>query len=371
LSSEDLARVRLLFFGEPAAGLDKLGLAARSLGYVSDDWRLRDAYRAADLFVLPSLEDNLPNTMLEAMACGTPVLASDSGGMPDVIRHGDNGLLAPRGNVQAFCAALQAALADAGRLQAMGIKARCDIEHEHSLATIARRHVALYEELRGTGPMRGRRDREIADSCIAPEVPASGELLTDPDFTSAMSARPERWRRLTADLENARRLLRAGGIRELARQGVRLARLLLAVRKASVAPLASAEVVLGDGFRALEGPYPEMNLPRLAWIERPTAEILVRRGVKAVDVTVGLQFVRSQPVRIAADGSCAQATFGANFCNRDGSSHRLTVRISPGCDWARVRVQLEEGAESATPEVLLTEVVTTPGLEASFDEATP
>ena len=362
LSSEDLARVRLFFFGEPAAGLDKLGFAARSLGYVSDDWLLRDVDRAADLFVLPSLEDNLPNTMLEAMACGTPVLASDCGGMPDVIRHDENGRLAPRGDVQAFCAALQAALADAGRLQAMGIEARRDIEREHSLVTVARRHVALYEELLGAGPPRGRRDRAMADNCIAPEVPASSELLTDPDFMTAMSARPEPWRRLTADLENAGRLLRTGGVRELARQGARLVRLLLAIRRASFAPLASAEAVLGDGFRAPEGPYPRMNLPRLAWLEKPTAEILVRRGAVAVNVTVGLQVVRAQPVRIDADGNSAQCTLGANFRNRDRSSHRLTVRISPGCDWARVRIQLEGGSESTTSEVLLTEVETTSGL---------
>lgn len=58
------------------------------------------AYQAADFFVIPSLEENLPNTVMESMACGTPVVGFRTGGIPEMIDDGVNGLLAATGNVQ-------------------------------------------------------------------------------------------------------------------------------------------------------------------------------------------------------------------------------------------------------------------------------
>jgi glycosyltransferase involved in cell wall biosynthesis len=51
-------------------------------------------YNAADVFVAPSLEDNLPNTVMESLSCGTPVVAFNIGGMPDMVEHKVNGYLA-------------------------------------------------------------------------------------------------------------------------------------------------------------------------------------------------------------------------------------------------------------------------------------
>lgn len=64
-----------------------------TLGAINDSRLLSMAYSAADLFVMPSLEDNLPNVMLESLACGTPVLAGNFGGMKDTIKNGFNGML--------------------------------------------------------------------------------------------------------------------------------------------------------------------------------------------------------------------------------------------------------------------------------------
>jgi glycosyltransferase involved in cell wall biosynthesis len=58
-----------------------------------------DLYNATDIFVLPSLEDNLPNTIMESMACGTPVLAFKTGGIPEMIDHKVNGYLAEYNSV--------------------------------------------------------------------------------------------------------------------------------------------------------------------------------------------------------------------------------------------------------------------------------
>ncbi|MEA3224256.1 MAG: glycosyltransferase, partial [Thermodesulfobacteriota bacterium] len=64
-----------------------------NLGSIADENQLARIYSAADVFVLPSLEDNLPNTVVEAMACGVPVVAFDIGGIPDMIEHKKAGYL--------------------------------------------------------------------------------------------------------------------------------------------------------------------------------------------------------------------------------------------------------------------------------------
>lgn len=70
------------------------GTVVHSLGYVTDAEKIRLAYNAADAFVLPSLSENLPNTIMEAMACGTPSVGFNVGGIPEMIDHKVNGYVA-------------------------------------------------------------------------------------------------------------------------------------------------------------------------------------------------------------------------------------------------------------------------------------
>ncbi len=68
-------------------------IEVHQLGYIEDEQLLSTVYNAADMFVIPSLADNLPNTVLESLMCGTPVIAFPVGGIPDMVQHGENGLL--------------------------------------------------------------------------------------------------------------------------------------------------------------------------------------------------------------------------------------------------------------------------------------
>ena len=74
--------------------VDQLPLKAHPLGYVNDEQRIVDVYNAADVFVLPSLSENLPNTIMEAMACGLPCVGFRVGGIPEEIDHKRNGYVA-------------------------------------------------------------------------------------------------------------------------------------------------------------------------------------------------------------------------------------------------------------------------------------
>ena len=107
-------------------------------------------YSAADLFVAPSLQDNLPNTVLESLACGTPVVGSHTGGIPDMVRPGETGWLFETGNAEALRATLQEALATR---DLTGLRPRCRevAEREYSLELQAERYKKLYEEVAGGG----------------------------------------------------------------------------------------------------------------------------------------------------------------------------------------------------------------------------
>lgn len=67
-----------------------------NMGRIDDELQLSTVYASADAHILPSLEDNLPNTMLESLCCGVPVLSFQLGGMMDIINHGQNGLMSAK-----------------------------------------------------------------------------------------------------------------------------------------------------------------------------------------------------------------------------------------------------------------------------------
>jgi glycosyltransferase involved in cell wall biosynthesis len=136
----------LLRFGD-ATGAAPSARRTIDLGVLRDDAKLARAYGSADCCVLPSLEDNLPNGVLEAMACGVPVVAYATGGIPDVIEEGVTGFLAPTGDRAGLAAALRRAYDARARLRELGAAARARIEHEHTEAVQAGRYLRLYESL--------------------------------------------------------------------------------------------------------------------------------------------------------------------------------------------------------------------------------
>ncbi len=76
----------------------KINVNHRYLGYVNDDEKLAEIYKTADYFIIPSIEDNLPNTVSESILCGTPVIGFNIGGIPDIVINRENGYLAHNEN---------------------------------------------------------------------------------------------------------------------------------------------------------------------------------------------------------------------------------------------------------------------------------
>lgn len=95
--------IELLVLGKSTPeSLAGLPYPAHALGLVADPAQVAQAYAAADLFVTPSLADNLPNTVMEALATGTPVAAFNTGGIPEMVDHQVNGYIAAQGDSAAL-----------------------------------------------------------------------------------------------------------------------------------------------------------------------------------------------------------------------------------------------------------------------------
>jgi glycosyltransferase involved in cell wall biosynthesis len=140
--------MELVVFGasRPAVA-PEFGMETRYVGKLHDDIGLTLLYNAADVFVLPSLQDNLPNTVMEALACGTPCVAFDIGGVPDMIEHQANGYLAVPYEPSDLAAGIAWVLRDQDRWQALSRNARIKVEREFALHKVARRYAELYAEV--------------------------------------------------------------------------------------------------------------------------------------------------------------------------------------------------------------------------------
>ncbi len=103
LSNRDSkTKIELLIFGKAGTDIfaNRLPYKVHVLGYLKDEYSAVLAYNAADVFVAPSVADNLPTTVLESLSCGTPVAAFDTGGIREMIDHKENGYLAQYKNAE-------------------------------------------------------------------------------------------------------------------------------------------------------------------------------------------------------------------------------------------------------------------------------
>jgi glycosyltransferase involved in cell wall biosynthesis len=177
-------RVLVLTAGEGAHDGVIAGFAARTLGTLTaDDPRLLQAYRAADVFVLPSLEDNLPNTLLEAMAAEVPVVAYRTGGIPELLEDGISGRVVRRGDVKALADALGSLLSNEVLRRRMGAAAGASALAKVDWSIQAAEYVRIYtEELARIGRVpvasRRRRLKTFAQDPLA-DASTVKALLTD------------------------------------------------------------------------------------------------------------------------------------------------------------------------------------------------
>jgi len=129
----------------PASRKQGFKQKAHYLGHLHDDISLRVLYCAVDVMVVPSLQENLSNAIMESSACGTPVVGFDIGGNSDLIEHQDTGYLAKPFDVSDLAAGIDWVL-DAGNYKDLCKNARDKVLREFDSEVVAEKYIALYDK---------------------------------------------------------------------------------------------------------------------------------------------------------------------------------------------------------------------------------
>jgi glycosyltransferase involved in cell wall biosynthesis len=124
-----------------------LGIPVTCLDFLKDDVSMVLAYSAADVTVVPSRQENLPNMVMESLACGTPAVGFRIGGVPELILHSSNGYIAEPFSTHDLAKGIGFVIEDEARHEALCISARKRVEADFNIPSIASRYAALYESL--------------------------------------------------------------------------------------------------------------------------------------------------------------------------------------------------------------------------------
>lgn len=145
---ESTEEVELVIFGAsaPVKPID-FGFKAHYIGKLSDDIALSLLYAAADVFVAPSIQDNLPNTILEALFCGTPCAAFAIGGIPDLIEHQQTGYLAQPLMAEDLAQGIHWILQDSTRSQQLASNSRKKAVTQFDLSRQTQKYLRVFHDL--------------------------------------------------------------------------------------------------------------------------------------------------------------------------------------------------------------------------------
>lgn len=140
-------KVEIVLLGSsPEELISGFPFPVNTLGYISSPETMATVYAASDLFIIPSLEDNLPNTIMEAMACGTPCVGFDTGGIPEMIDHLRNGYIARYKDAADLATGIEWVLANLS-LRALGKACLEKVHTCYQESVVANQYIGLYNHL--------------------------------------------------------------------------------------------------------------------------------------------------------------------------------------------------------------------------------
>lgn len=142
-------RFELRYTGGSVAQHDKPEMPRNmtDIGRLGGEDAVVAAMQDADALLFPSRSEGLPLVVVEALACGLPIIAARGSSLPEVVDDGITGLLCPRDNVEAFAGAVQSMASDAARRRAMALAARQHVVDAFSTPTMLDAYIAIYQQL--------------------------------------------------------------------------------------------------------------------------------------------------------------------------------------------------------------------------------
>lgn len=141
----DLQDVAVVVVGKSQLeDFEGLPFPVKQLGLIQDPAEMARIYAACDVFVIPSLEENLPNTIMESLSSGTPVVGFEVGGIPEMIEDSLSGKVTPVKNSRQMAADIAWVLADDARREALAQNARAKVMRTYTEAVVAERYLAVY-----------------------------------------------------------------------------------------------------------------------------------------------------------------------------------------------------------------------------------
>ncbi len=142
-------QLMIVVFGKKSQQLEEqLPFPVHPLNYVNNEHDLVDIYNAVDLFLIPSLEDNLPNTIMEAMACGTPCVGFQTGGIPEMIDHLHNGYVADYRSTEDLANGIHWTL-DESEYTLLSEQAVRKVTGNYSERAVAKKYIDIYNQITG------------------------------------------------------------------------------------------------------------------------------------------------------------------------------------------------------------------------------
>lgn len=141
-------KIKLLVMGEEKTDVNlDLPFDYTFTGYLTDEEKIIDFYNASDVFVLPSLEENLPNTIMEALSCGVPSVAFEVGGIPDLIDHKQNGYLAKYMDIDDLAKGIEESIIESQNSNRLQTNARDKAVTNYDYKIIAPKVEAIYKSV--------------------------------------------------------------------------------------------------------------------------------------------------------------------------------------------------------------------------------
>ncbi len=140
--------IELLIFGKDTKSqIDDLSIDVNYLGILKTQEDIINAYHRSDVFVIPSLEDNLPNTIMESMACGVPVVGFETGGIPEMVAHKKTGFIAAQKDSRQLAEGIIWVLENKERTDQLSKNSRAKAEEEYAHKVVANQYKEVYTSI--------------------------------------------------------------------------------------------------------------------------------------------------------------------------------------------------------------------------------